>query len=119
MISKRMITTLITGAILGIFCVIGANLRFGGELSSLYIFAFWFNRLLMGFVFGLFISDKNWKTRLLRGVLVGLFVSFAFYSATEFKDFTGFLVGGVYGVIIEFVAYKFDDKIINTKVVIK
>jgi len=33
-------------------------------------------------------------------------ISFAFYSATEFLDLTGFLVGAVYGIIIEFVAKK-------------
>lgn len=119
MIKKRMIISLISGAILGIFCVIGANIRFGGELSDYYIFGFWFNRLLMGFVFGLFISNQNWKTRVLRGITIGLLVSFAFYSATEFLDPVGFAVGALYGVIIETVAYKLDTTFVNTRLSFK
>jgi NhaP-type Na+/H+ and K+/H+ antiporter len=104
---KRMLITLITGAILGIFCVIGANVRYGGELSNIYVFAFWFNRLLMGFVFGLLVTKLPLKLKLVRGLAVGLLISFAFYSATEFLDVTGFIAGGVYGIIIEYVAHKF------------
>ena len=107
MIKRRMRVTLVSGAILGVFCVIGANIRSGGELSVLYLFSFWFNRLLMGFVFGLLIGEPNMKKALLRGAIVGLFVSFAFYSSTDFNDLTGFLVGAIYGVIIEFLAIKF------------
>lgn len=102
-----MLITLITGAILGIFCVIGANVRYGGELSNIYVFAFWFNRLLMGFVFGLLVTTLPLKLKLVRGLTVGLLVSFAFYSATMFLDVTGFIAGGVYGIIIEYVAHKF------------
>jgi hypothetical protein len=43
-------------------------------------------------------------------MVVGLFVSFAFYSATEFYDLLGFLVGAIYGLIIEFVLYKLENK---------
>ena len=110
MVNKRMITTLATGAILGVFCVIGANLRYGGELSNMYIFGFWFNRLLMGFVFGLLASPKSWRIRILRGISLGLLVSFAFYSSTEFLDLTGFAVGSIYGVIIESMVYLVENK---------
>lgn len=103
---RRLILASITGAILGIVCIIGANLRFGGDLSTAYLFGFWFNRLLMGVVIGLLPVCGKPKFFLIRGALVGLFVSFAFYSATEFLDLTGFLVGAVYGMIIEYTAKK-------------
>lgn len=103
---RRLVIGLITGAILGVFCIIGAQSRFDGELSNVYLFSFWFNRFLMGFVIGVLpLCDKLWKV-LVRGVILGLFVSFAFYSATEFKDLLGFLVGGVYGLIISFTIFK-------------
>ena len=104
--SKRLIVTLITGALLGVVCIIGAQLRYDGVLKTSYLISFWFNRVLMGLVIGLISSNTSLLKRLLRGLIVGLLISFAFYSATEFMDLTGFLVGGVYGVIIEFVAYK-------------
>jgi hypothetical protein len=110
MVNKRMITALITGAILGIFCVIGAYIRYSGQLTNMYIFGFWFNRLLMGFVFGLLISPTTWKMRILRGISLGLLVSFAFYSATEFLDFTGFAIGALYGIIIESAIFIVEQK---------
>ncbi len=103
---KRLIIGAIMGAILGVVCIIGANLRYDGTLSTVYLFAFWFNRVLIGLFIGLLVSIKNPLHLALRGALVGLFISFAFYSATEFLDLTGFLVGAVYGVLIEFTAKK-------------
>lgn len=112
--NKRLIVSLIAGAILGVFCILGANLRYEGTLSNIYMFAFWFNRLLMGLVIGLASFKLDLKFRILRGVLLGLFVSFAFYSATDFLDLTGFLVGAVYGIIIEIAThYLAKDKAIS------
>ena len=108
--NKRMKITIITGSILGVFCIVGASLRTSGDISNTYLFAFWFNRLLMGVLFGLLSTNLILSKRLVRGFILGLFVSFAFYVATDFNDLTGFLAGGVYGVIIEFVAYKFELK---------
>lgn len=106
--NKRMIVTLVTGAILGVFCIIGASIRTAGDISVIYLIAFWFNRVLMGLLFGLLPVNIIISKRLLRGFLLGIFVSFAFYISTDFNDVMGFLAGGVYGVIIEFVAYKFE-----------
>ena len=98
--NKRLLIGLVSGAILGVFCIIGANLRFGGDLSTAYLFSSWFNRLLMGLVIGLLpVWDSPLKITV-RGLLMGLFVSFAFHSATEFQDWMGFFAGGVYGLII-------------------
>ncbi len=99
--NQRLVFGLGLGAILGIVCILGASLRMPGELSAVYLFSFWFNRLLMGLVIGLFSKPKNIKLGLIRGVFLGAFVSFAFYSATEFRDLMGFLAGVVYGIIIE------------------
>lgn len=104
---KRVLVGLITGALLGIVCIVGASLRSSGELSTTFLFAFWYNRVLMGLVISLFVVIPM-KKALIRGFIVGLLVSFAFYSATGFQDLIGFLVGSVYGVIIEYVLLKFE-----------
>ncbi|MBN2604884.1 MAG: hypothetical protein JXR62_03580 [Bacilli bacterium] len=103
---KRLIVSTITGAILGIFCIVGAQVRYDVPLHNLYLFSFWFNRVLIGLVIGLLVTEKNTFKMAVRGLLVGLFVSFAFYSSTDFYDPIGFIAGGVYGIIIEFVAKK-------------
>jgi len=97
------------GAILGVFCIVGAMVRSGFERDALYLFAFWYNRLLMGVVIGLAAAASGLSIALGRGALLGLLVSFAFYSATGFDDGVGFLAGIVYGVIIEYVAFKYGN----------
>ncbi|MFO8193063.1 MAG: hypothetical protein R6U08_09965 [Bacillota bacterium] len=110
MLTRRMAVSLIVGAILGVVCILGALIRSGSELGGIYFFAFWYNRLLMGFVIGLLDGRKELTVLLIRGALVGLVVSFAFYSATGFGDLMGFIVGAVYGIIIEYVAYKYGQR---------
>lgn len=107
--NKRLIISIITGSILGVFCIIGATLRSTETLSTAYLFSFWFNRVILGLVIGLLGIKLTLPKRLIRGLLLGLLVSFAFYSSTEFSDLMGFLAGGIYGIIIEFVAYKFES----------
>ena len=104
---KRLIISLITGALLGVVCIIGAQLRSGFERETIYLFAFWFNRLLLGLVLGL-LQSIPLKKALLRGLLVGLVISFSFYSATGFDDLMGFIAGIFYGIIIEYVAFIFN-----------
>ena len=99
--NKRLFYGLILGAILGVVCILGASLRMPGELSPIYLFSFWFNRLLMGLVIGLFARPKTIGIGVVRGIFLGAFVSFAFYGATEFRDLMGFIAGVVYGIIIE------------------
>lgn len=103
---KRLIIGLIMGALLGVICIVGAQLRSGFEREFVYLIAFWYNRLLIGFVIGIASSSSNIKVILIRGALIGFLVSFAFYSATGFDDVVGFIAGIIYGVIIEFTAYK-------------
>ncbi|MDX9692033.1 MAG: hypothetical protein RBT45_06195 [Acholeplasmataceae bacterium] len=106
---KRFIISVIMGSILGVVCIIGAQLRSGFEKETIYLFAFWYNRLLMGIIIGL-LSSISLRKALLRGFIIGLIVSFAFYSATGFSDIVGFIAGIFYGVIIEYVAYIFVTK---------
>jgi len=108
---KRLSIAIITGIILGIFCIIGVGYRFGFTGNELFLFATWFNRLLMGLVIGLAGSLKLIKGKfnpLLRGILLGLIVSFSFYVATDFRDLTGFIAGIVYGIIIDYVSSKYE-----------
>jgi hypothetical protein len=102
---KRLLLGLLLGAILGVVCIIGAQLRMPGELSAVYLFSFWYNRLLIGLVIGLFSKPKTLVIGIARGVVLGAVVSFAFFGATEFLDLMGFLAGIVYGIIIEAVLF--------------
>lgn len=108
---QRLIVGLILGALLGVLCIIGAQLRTSGQLETTYLFSFWFNRVIIGLVIGLASSPKDLKIALLRGFILGGLVSFGFYSATGFADMTGFFAGFVYGVIIEFVLFKYIKKV--------
>ena len=110
MFTRRMTVCIITGALLGVICIIGAQLRSGFERDAVYLFSFWFNRLLMGLVIGLAWGKLNTLQAIGRGAILGLLVSFAFYSATGFEDAIGFIAGIVYGVIIEYAALKLGNK---------
>ena len=106
--TKRLLIATITGAVLGVFCIIGASTRSVEPLSTSYLFSFWFNRVVMGAFIGLITYQTSLPLRLLRGLIVGLFISLMFYSATSFSDTIGFLAGGVYGIIIEYISYTFE-----------
>lgn len=104
--NKRILTGLITGALLGVVCIVGASLRSAETLSTIYLLSFWYNRVIMGFVIALLPDMKELKYQLVRGLIIGLLISFMFYSATEFQDLMGFLAGGAYGIIIEFIVRR-------------
>ncbi|OPL08563.1 MAG: hypothetical protein AVO33_10050 [delta proteobacterium ML8_F1] len=107
MFNRRMWIALAAGAVLGVVCIIGAQIRSAGELQGSYLFAFWFNRLLMGAVIGLAGEKQDFARVLVRGGVLGLMVSFSFFSASGFGDFPGFLVGVPYGLMIEAAAYPY------------
>ena len=110
MFTKRMLVCIITGALLGVICIIGAQLRSGFERDAVFLFSFWFNRLLLGLVIGLAWNKLNTPQTLCRGAILGLLVSFAFYSSTGFEDVIGFIAGIVYGIIIEYAALRLGNK---------
>ena len=99
--TKRLKLALIGGAVLGFVCVAGAYLRSGGTASPAFIFALWFNRVIIGLVVGAPWDTTTKSKNLLRGALLGILVSFAFYSSTDFQDPISFIAGVVYGVILE------------------
>ncbi len=104
---KRMKVSLISGAVLGVFCIIGALVRSGFQMEVYLLFALWYNRLLMGLLIGLRWKKIGMPSLFIRGAILGLIISFAYYSATGFIDIVSFLAGIVYGMIIEYLAFRF------------
>ncbi len=99
--NKRLKIGLVGGALLGIVCVVGAYIRSGFSASPVFVFSLWYNRVIIGLVIGAPWQVTTKSKALLRGAVLGLLVSFAFYSATDFKDPISFVAGIVYGVILE------------------
>ena len=103
---KRLLIALGSGAVLGVICVLGASVRLGWSGNQLLIVSLWYNRLIMGLVIGLakdleiIKGEYNW---ILRGVLLGLGISAAYFLTAGAGDWVSFLVGPIYGIIIEFV----------------
>jgi hypothetical protein len=107
---KRLIVSVITGALLGVICIIGGSIRAGGlRGNELYLIALWYNRVIMGLMIGF---AGGWQivrggaNRYVRGALLGLLVSAAFFLSSGFRDPIAFVAGIVYGLIIEFVAAR-------------
>ncbi len=108
--NKRLVISIITGAILGIFCIIGLSIRMGYSGNELLILSTWINRVVMGLVIGLapyYNIKNNTRNILLRGAFLGFIISGSFYLATFFKDTPGFFAGIVYGIIIDYVASRY------------
>lgn len=103
---SRMKRSLIGGAILGIACVIGAYVRSDFTASSNFVFALWYNRVIIGLVVGAPWASLEKNKRIVRGGFLGLMVSFAFYASTGFVDPISFIAGIVYGIILEVVLYR-------------
>lgn len=112
-IKKRMIVAISTGAILGLFCIIGVGFRMGFEGNELFIAATWFNRVLMGAVigiaYGISLGSGNFGV-ILRGATIGLIVSAAHFLSSSFYDIPGFFAGIAYGIIIDLVSTKYGEK---------
>lgn len=111
--SKRLAVSVIIGALLGILCIIGVGYRLGYEGNGVLLFAFWFNRVLMGLVIGLAPNlnimrpEGKMLNPYVRGALLGLIVSFSLYAATNFLDLPSFIAGIVYGIIIDVIVSRF------------
>lgn len=106
--NRRLCVSLIAGAILGVFCIIGGSVRgTGGADPGLYLVALWYNRVVMGLLIGLAgglqLIDRSWNPYL-RGAVLGLLVSLAFFLSTGATDVVSFLAGVVYGVLIDWAA---------------
>lgn len=107
--NKKIITGIIAGAILGVFCIIGVSVRLGFNGNELFILATWVNRVVIGLVVGLaYCCAANGN--IFRGAILGLIISGSFFFATAFKDIPGFVAGILYGIIIEAIITKFNKK---------
>jgi hypothetical protein len=112
--NKRAVIGLLCGAVLGIFCILGLNLRMGNQVTGMFLFATWFNRVIMGMMIGFYspISNKIVHSAI-RGGLLGLIISCSLYVATDFLDSVGFIAGIFYGVIIDIICTKYGVKKAN------
>ena len=117
---KRLGIAILTGALLGIFCIIGVGARIpGGYLANIiFLIGMWYNRVIMGLVIGLsdeilIIKGENnrmWANAIIRGLLFGILVSVAIFLSTEFRDIPSLFAGIAYGIIIDLVATAFSRK---------
>ncbi|QSG09294.1 hypothetical protein [Halapricum desulfuricans] len=107
---RRLAIGVLTGAALGVLCIVGVGLRIGFEGNELFLIAMWYNRVVMGLLIGLAgglrIVDSEYNV-LVRGVLLGLVVTTAITLTSEFRDWPSFLAGVAYGAIIDWVATRY------------
>ena len=104
--NKKLTVSIISGSLLGIICIIGGGIRMGFSGNGLYLFALWYNRLIMGILIGLTKMNPG-IPGLAKGGFLGLIVSLAFFLSTGMNDVISFLAGIVYGVIIVAVARRY------------
>lgn len=107
---NRLFLAVLSGAILGIFCIIGIGFRFGFVGNEWFLFSAWYNRVIMGLLIGLagsLVLIKSKYNPVVRGLILGFIVSYAWYLDTAFADPMGFLAGVVYGLIIDVVASRY------------
>jgi hypothetical protein len=117
---KRLGIAILSGALLGILCIIGVGARIpGGYLANIvFLIGMWYNRVIMGLVIGLadeivIIKGDNgrmWGNAIVRGLLFGILVSVAIFLSTEFRDLPALFAGIAYGIIIDLVATAFTRK---------
>jgi len=116
---KRIGFATIIGALLGIFCILGASERIGGwPGNEVILIGLWYNRVIMGLVIG-FAGDlilikkgirSKWVNSTIRGAFFGLIISLQFYLSTNFLDLLGFLAGILFGIIIDILCTFFTQK---------
>ena len=73
--TRRMKVALIGGALLGLVCVIGAFIRSGFTASWFFVFALWYNRVIIGLVVGAQWSDATFGKVLMRGGIMDVMSS--------------------------------------------
>ena len=107
--SKRIRIGVLTGAMLGVLCIIGVGTRLGFSGNEVYLLGMWYNRVIMGLIVGLsegvLIAEENMKyNSVFRGAIIGLIVSSAIFLSTSFRDIPSFFAGILYGIIIDLVS---------------
>ena len=117
---KRLGISTITGAILGIACIIGVGFRIdGGHAANIgYLIGIWAMRVVLGIIIGLddgiiLIKGEQWEKWVnagIRGTLFGLIVSVAVLLMDQYVGYLTFAMGIAYGTIIDLVATLFSKK---------
>ena len=107
---RRLFISVFMGMLLGVLCILGVGIRIGFAGNELFLFAMWYNRVLMGVVIGLAYDiqfiDSDWNF-VVRGFVLGLLVTSAISFTSGFLDWPSFFAGLVYGVVIDFVATRY------------
>ena len=104
---KRLIAGAISGALLGVLCLIGASQRAGGWAGNEWmLFGLWFNRLLLGLIIGSIFVPKI-VPRYIIAILWGLAMGFGWYVSSGMHDLAAFLITMLYAIIIESAASQF------------
>ncbi|TFG10607.1 hypothetical protein EU534_00770, partial [Candidatus Heimdallarchaeota archaeon] len=116
---KRLIISTVTGAVLGVACIIGVGQRVpGGYADNLaYLFGIWAMRVLLGIMIGLaagiiLIKGDGWEKWVnagVRGTIFGLLFSVAILLMDKYFDagIATSIAGIAYGLIIDLVATFF------------
>ncbi len=117
---KRFIISIVTGAVLGVACIIGVGLRVpGGYADNIgYLIGIWAMRVVLGIIIGLaggiiLIKGEGWEKWVnagLRGTLFGIIVSAAVLLMDQYVGYSTFVAGIAYGTIIDLVATFFTKK---------
>lgn len=113
---KRLGISTVTGAILGVFCILGAVQRIPenpGNFSAnlAYLMGIWSMRVILGIVIGLagsiviFKGEKwqPWVNAVIRGILFSSIISVAILLIDPFRDYATFAAGIAYGPIIDLI----------------
>ncbi|MHA1952964.1 MAG: hypothetical protein ACXAAM_04975 [Candidatus Heimdallarchaeaceae archaeon] len=110
---KRLGISTVTGAILGVFCILGAVQRIPGNFSDnlAYLMGIWSMRVILGIVIGLagsiviFKGEKwqPWVNTVIRGILFGLIFAIAILLIDPFKDYSTFAAGIAYGPVTDLI----------------
>lgn len=114
-IYRRIAIATVTGALLGVLCIIGVGARIPGGYSEnmIYLLAIWYNRVIMGLLIGASGSiviikstkEKNYGNAIIRGLIFGLVITSAtLLLSTTIFDLMGWFAGLLYGPIIDVIA---------------
>jgi hypothetical protein len=121
---KRLIISTVTGAVLGVACIIGVGQRipggYTGDGNLAYLFGIWAMRVLLGIMIGLaagiiLIKGDGWEKWVnagVRGTIFGLLFSAAILLMDKYIDagIATSIAGIAYGLIIDLVATFFTRK---------
>ncbi len=111
---KRLWISTLTGAILGVACIIGVGQRILGTYAEniVYLMGIWAMRVVLGMLIGLadgitIIKGEQWQKWLnagIRGTIFGLITSAAVLLMDPHFGFTTFAAGIAYGPITDLIA---------------